>query len=176
MNPRQRVVFGQPRGPTLGAWRLVPRENFWTLRIARRQIAGPLMRPRRSISETCSNHSHTLARGALYGARPFIFAEAYGEGGAWRGADCERNRDGRDDGRDAESQGGEYTYIKSVHHCGRCGTRPCRSLTRAPHSPDAPPRALNALFRRPERQPLAEPPRISRREGGKVAPTAGANE
>ena len=38
-------------------------------------------------------------------------------------------------------------------------------------------RAFNALFRRPERQPLAEPPRISRRAGGKVvAPTAGANE
>jgi hypothetical protein len=37
-------------------------------------------------------------------------------------------------------------------------------------------RAFNALFRRPERQPLAEPPRINRRAGGKVAPTAGANE
>ena len=37
-------------------------------------------------------------------------------------------------------------------------------------------KAFNALFRRPERQPLAEPPRISRRAGGKVAATAGANE
>ena len=36
-------------------------------------------------------------------------------------------------------------------------------------------RAFNALFRRPERQPLAEPPHISRGAGGKVAPTAGAN-
>ncbi len=30
-------------------------------------------------------------------------------------------------------------------------------------------RPFNTLFRKPERQPLAEPPRISRRVGGKVA-------
>ena len=37
-------------------------------------------------------------------------------------------------------------------------------------------RAFNALFRRPEWQPLAEPPRVSSLVGGKVAPTAGAND
>ena len=37
-------------------------------------------------------------------------------------------------------------------------------------------KAFNALFRRPERQPLAEPPRISRRAGGKTPLPAGETE